>query len=58
MIFDPDTIARGEETFVHDVPGGSGRYVRRPTGVHQVVVNGQLLVNEGNYTAARPGRLV
>ena len=58
VIFDPDTIARGEETFVHDVPGGSGRYVRRPTGVHQVVVNGQLLVNEGNYTAARPGRLV
>ncbi len=43
---------------MHDVPGGSGRYVRRPTGVHQVVVNGQLLVNEGNYTAARPGRLV
>jgi N-acyl-D-aspartate/D-glutamate deacylase len=58
VVFDPDTIARGEEELIHDVPGGSGRYVRRPSGVHQVIVNGAVLVDEGRYTSARPGRLV
>ncbi len=58
VVFDPDTIARGDEELVHDVPGGSGRYVRHPSGVHQVIVNGAVLVDEGRYTSARPGRLV
>jgi N-acyl-D-amino-acid deacylase len=58
VIFDPDTIARGEEQWVTDVPGGSGRYVRHPTGISAVVVNGEILVDNGHYTRARPGRVV
>lgn len=58
VIFDPATIARGEETWVEDVPGGSGRYVRRPQGIDKVFVNGALLVDSGHYTAARVGRII
>jgi N-acyl-D-amino-acid deacylase len=58
VIFDSSTISRGDEVWVDDVPGGSGRYVRHPTGIHQVIVNGELFVDRGRYTAARPGRLI
>lgn len=58
VVFDPATISRGEEIWVEDVPGDQGRYVRRPQGVHQVVVNGDILVDEGVYSGAKPGRLI
>jgi N-acyl-D-amino-acid deacylase len=58
VIFDPDTIARGEEVWVEDVPGGQGRYIRRPTGVSEVIVNGETLVREGAYADVQPGRLI
>ncbi len=58
VIFDPATIARGDEQWVDDVPGGQGRYIRRPTGVERVVVNGQTLVENGTYTDHKPGRLI
>lgn len=58
VVFDPDTITRGEEQWVEDVPGGSGRYVRRPQGVYQVIVNGSVLVNQGEYTDQRRGQII
>jgi N-acyl-D-aspartate/D-glutamate deacylase len=57
-VFDPETIARGEEVWVEDVPGGQGRYVRKPTGVSKVIVNGQVLVEDGVYAPVQPGRLL
>jgi N-acyl-D-aspartate/D-glutamate deacylase len=58
VIFDPQTIARGPELWVNDLPGGGGRYVRHATGISKVIVNGTLLVDEGEYTGAQPGRLL
>ncbi len=58
VVFDPATIDRGEEVFVHDFPGDANRYVRSAVGIDQVVVNGQVVVERGAYTAARPGRIV
>jgi N-acyl-D-aspartate/D-glutamate deacylase len=58
VIFDPDTISRGDEIWVDDVPGGSGRYVRHPQGIDKVIVNGQVLVDQGKYTGAQPGRII
>ncbi|MGE0386364.1 MAG: amidohydrolase family protein [Gammaproteobacteria bacterium] len=58
VIFDPATIARGEEVWVQDVPGDNGRYVRHPQGIEQVIVNGEVLVDQGRYTTARPGRIL
>ena len=58
VLFDPATIARGDEQWVDDVPGGQGRYIRRPQGVERVIVNGETLVENGAYTDRQPGRLI
>jgi N-acyl-D-amino-acid deacylase len=58
VIFDPDTIARGPEIRVADLPGGGERLVRHPTGIANVFVNGEMLVENGRYSQARPGRVI
>jgi len=58
VIFDPDTIARGKEEWVSDVPGGYGRYTRHPKGIDKVIVNGEVLVDKGRYTNSRNGRIL
>lgn len=58
VVFDPDTIARGSESFVADLPGGGKRYVRHAEGVHKVIVNGAVVLDRGEYTDARPGLIV
>lgn len=58
VIFDADAIERGEEEFVHDVPGGANRYIRHPKGIDKVLVNGAIVVDGGAYTDARPGQIV
>ena len=40
VIFDPQTINRGEEKYVQDVPGDGSRYVRDAMGVDTVIVGG------------------
>ncbi len=39
-IFDPETVDRGVEKFVQDVPGDGSRYVRDSHGVDTVIVGG------------------
>jgi N-acyl-D-amino-acid deacylase len=58
VVFDPATVERGEEVFVHDVPGHANRYIRHPKGIEAVIVNGALAVRGGTYTAARAGVIV
>jgi len=58
VIFDPSTIDRGTEDFVHDVPGNANRYVRHATGIDKVVVNGAVVWEDGAYTGARAGQVV
>lgn len=58
VIFDPATIARGEEIFVNDFPGGASRYIRHATGIDKVIVNGAVVLNRGEYTEARTGEIV
>ncbi len=57
-VFDPKTIARGEEVFVSDFPGGGNRYIRRAQGIEHVIVNGKVVVDRGKYTDARAGQIV
>lgn len=39
-VFDPDTVDRGTEKFVQDVPGDGSRYIRDSHGVDTVIVGG------------------
>jgi N-acyl-D-aspartate/D-glutamate deacylase len=58
VLFDPQTIARGREEWVDDVPGSQGRYIRRAHGIDRVIVNGRTLVEDGRYSRCHPGRIL
>jgi N-acyl-D-aspartate/D-glutamate deacylase len=55
VVFDPETIARGEERPVFDMPGSGMRYVRDAEGIDTVLVNGQIAYESGRYTDAKAG---
>lgn len=55
VVFDPQTIARGEERPVFDMPGDGMRYVRDSIGVDTVLVNGEVAWADGAYTDAKSG---
>jgi N-acyl-D-amino-acid deacylase len=58
VLFDASEIARGDEVFVGDFPGGGNRYLRHARGIEKVFVNGEVAIDSGEYTAARVGQIV
>jgi N-acyl-D-amino-acid deacylase len=58
MIFDPETIALDTKGPVADFPGGEARFSARPKGVHYTIVNGTVIVRDGELTGALPGRVL
>jgi N-acyl-D-amino-acid deacylase len=58
VVFDPETIARGDEHPVFDMPGDGMRYVRNSIGVDTVVVNGAVAYAGGAYIDAKSGAVV
>jgi N-acyl-D-aspartate/D-glutamate deacylase len=47
-----------DDEFVDDFPGEARRYVRRAEGYLAVLVNGEVVWKDGEYTDARGGRIV
>jgi len=58
VIFDPATVAAGKESVVHDFPAGGWRIKEEAVGVHYTIVNGQVLLEDGEHTGALPGRVL
>jgi N-acyl-D-amino-acid deacylase len=58
VLFDLDAIHCSDDEFVDDFPGEARRYVRRAEGYNAVLVNGELVLKDGEYTEARGGRIV
>jgi N-acyl-D-aspartate/D-glutamate deacylase len=57
-IFDPNTIAAEEPEEVHDLPAGMMRLGQRAVGMHYVIVNGEVLLEDGVHTGALPGKVM
>jgi N-acyl-D-aspartate/D-glutamate deacylase len=55
VVFDPKTVARGEEHPIFDMPGDGMRYVRDAKGIDTVLVNGEVAYAQGAYTDAQSG---
>jgi N-acyl-D-aspartate/D-glutamate deacylase len=55
VVFDADTIDRGDELPAFDMPGDGMRYVRSAKGVDTVLVNGAVAYAKGRYTEAKAG---
>ncbi|MGO9058664.1 MAG: N-acyl-D-amino-acid deacylase family protein [Candidatus Binataceae bacterium] len=58
-IFDPNTVGCSERPEVrHDLPRGGRRMVSPAEGIAHVIVNGQVLFNQGQHTGAVPGQVL
>lgn len=57
-IFDAETIDRGDEYYIDDVPGDGHRYIRDAVGVDTVIINGKIAYRGGAYTEAATGEII
>ncbi len=58
VIFDPATVGAEEPDEVNDLPGGLTRLRQKARGVDYTIVNGEVLLEDGEHTGAYPGRVV
>ena len=58
VVFDPATVGATEVGTRFDLPGGAGRLYADATGIHDVLVAGQQIAVDGEYTGVRPGRVL
>lgn len=57
-VFDPATVNAGEPEWAHDYPGGTRRYVQPSEGIHQTIVNGRVIYEDGGLTGDQPGQVM
>jgi N-acyl-D-aspartate/D-glutamate deacylase len=58
VVYDPATLAAGEAYLRRDFPADTERYVVDATGYRAVVVNGEVLLEDGAHTGALPGHVI
>jgi len=58
VLFDPQTVRECEPEMVNDLPGGEKRLIQRALGVKMTMVNGAVLVEDGEHTGVFPGRVL
>ncbi len=54
-IIDLDGLSLAGPEYVHDFPGGAGRYVQRGAGYDYTLVNGEVFMDHGEHTGALAG---
>ena len=58
-VIDQERLAAGDTPrYVHDFPAGSGRYVVDADGYVATIVNGEVLLADGEWTGTTPGRIL
>lgn len=57
-VFDPDTISPLMPEVKHDLPTGARRLVQKAEGISSTIVNGVVLMRNGEHTGTYPGKLL
>ena len=57
-MFDPETVAPDLPELVHDLPSGAPRLRQTATGFTATIVNGEVLVENGEHQGMTPGHLL
>jgi N-acyl-D-amino-acid deacylase len=57
-VIDLEALTLHQPQFVHDFPGGAGRYVQGSSGYDYTVVNGEVFMDHGEHTGVLAGRLL
>jgi len=55
-VIDLDALTLPQPEFVHDFPGGAGRYVQGSSGYDWTIVNGEVFLDHGEHTGVLAGR--
>lgn len=58
LVLDPDRVGSEPVGTRFDLPGGAGRLYADATGIDEVFVAGTPIVRNGDFTDARPGRVL
>jgi N-acyl-D-aspartate/D-glutamate deacylase len=58
VLFDPATIRECEPEMVQDLPANEKRFIQKAVGIEMTLVNGQVLVSQGEHTGSLPGRVL
>ena len=58
VVFDPATVRECEPEMVQDLPGNEKRLIQKAIGIETTIVNGQVLVQQGEHTGALPGMVL
>jgi N-acyl-D-amino-acid deacylase len=58
MVFDPETVGPLEVEDTADLPGGASRRKQLAAGMRWTIVNGEVLIDNGQHTGALPGHVV
>jgi len=58
VIFDQQRIRGGQRQTVYDLPGHQPRLIQRADGIHMVIVNGEVVLEENRHTGALPGQVI
>jgi N-acyl-D-aspartate/D-glutamate deacylase len=58
VVFDPDTVSPLPESIVHDFPANGWRVKEPAAGVSATIVNGEVLLENGEHTGALPGKVL
>jgi len=54
-VIDFDQLSLSGPEYVHDFPGGAGRYIQRGTGYDATIVNGKIFMEDGQHTGELAG---
>jgi len=58
IVFDPDRVAPDMPEVVNDLPAGARRLRQKATGFDASIVNGRMVLRDGEPTGAYPGRVL
>ncbi|MBV1930785.1 MAG: amidohydrolase family protein, partial [Porticoccaceae bacterium] len=58
IVFDADKVAPTMPEVKHDLPAGARRLVQKAEGISITIVNGEVLMRDGEHTGAYPGKLL
>jgi N-acyl-D-amino-acid deacylase len=57
-VIDLDALALALPEYVHDFPGGAGRYIQAATGYRATIVNGRVSLEAGHHTGDLAGMML
>lgn len=57
-VIDYDQLATRHPEYVNDFPHGGGRFIVKSKGYVATLVAGQVIVEDGEHTGSRPGRVI